>query len=86
MNGPGLVVYGVAYYELQPPYKCHYSTADTSDNPAMIFYQQPQTDAIQLRSDDCTYETVCDAAAMDTTLIGWSVNKKGKFYLDNWIE
>jgi len=24
-NGPGLVVYGVAYYELEPPYLCTYS-------------------------------------------------------------
>ena len=23
-NGPGLVVYGVAYYELEPPYVCVY--------------------------------------------------------------
>jgi len=24
-NGPGLVVYGVAYYELDPPYICTYN-------------------------------------------------------------
>lgn len=23
-NGPGLVVYGVAFYELEPPYLCSY--------------------------------------------------------------
>ena len=25
-NGPGLVVYGVAYYELEPPYICTYNS------------------------------------------------------------
>ena len=24
MNGPGLVVYGIAFYELDPPYICTY--------------------------------------------------------------
>ena len=24
-NGPGLVVYGVAFYEVQPPYECTYN-------------------------------------------------------------
>ena len=41
MNGPGLVVYGVAYYELQPPYKCYYTTTGMSENPAMTFFEHP---------------------------------------------
>ena len=33
-NGPGLVVYGVAYYELEPPYVCVY------DSPQFIGHEQ----------------------------------------------
>ena len=25
MNAPGLIAYGVAYYELEPPYICQYA-------------------------------------------------------------
>ena len=32
-NGPGLIVYGVAYYELDPPYICTYKKVN--ENPAI---------------------------------------------------
>ena len=32
-NAPGLVVYGVAYYELEPPYICHYNAPPAPPSP-----------------------------------------------------
>ena len=32
-NGPGLVVYGIAYFELEPTYICHYSSPPDPSDP-----------------------------------------------------
>ena len=34
---------------------------------------------------DCTYEEVCDTT-INTNLVAWEVKRKGKFYIQNWIE
>ena len=34
----------------------------------------------------CNYTTVCDADAMDTSLISYRVDTTGDFYVHNWIE
>ena len=91
MNGPGLVVYGVAYFELQPPYICTYKVVTENPiTPAAVGYEEAFFDLDFVAPDtytkSCTYETVCDEKAMDTNLIGYEVDKNGEFYLDNWIE
>ena len=34
----------------------------------------------------CNYTTVCDADAMDTSLVSYRVDSEGDFYVHNWIE
>ena len=59
MNAPGLIAYGVAYYEFEPPYLCTYqsSTGYTQAN-------HPFTE-IGLTSDQnvvaCNRTVVCDS-------------------------
>lgn len=72
MNGPGLVVYGVAYYELQPPYTCTY-LVDSSDFE-VNFDNDTEISTVE---QPCNYTTVCDADAMDTTLISYKVDTTG---------
>ena len=44
-NGPGLVVYGVAYYELEPPYICTYNSPQFEGHlpDSMPIAAQPST-------------------------------------------
>ena len=61
MIGPGLLVYGVAYYELQPPYLCTYSNLsseipcdhkvvcdDTASDTTLISYRVDKSGAFYL--------------------------------------
>ena len=89
MNGPGILVYGIAYFQLQPPYICTYRTppAGASEVPAIT--EQNQTinpGAENFFSEACSYETVCNSETSDTNLISYEVDNKGEFYINNWIE
>ena len=91
MNGPGVVVYGVAYFELDPPYTCTYKTV--TDIPATTpayGYEQALLN-IDLNAPDtytksCDKDTVCDAKKSDPNLISYTIDTNGEFYLNNWIE
>ena len=92
MNGPGLVVYGVAYYELDPPYICTYKTVTETPEttPAQYGFEQALFDidiaAADTYTKSCDRDVVCDAKKSDPNLIGYQVDKDGEFYLNNWIE
>ena len=76
-NGPGLIVYGSAFYELDPPYLCTYSEPHPPskvDNAASQFsYTVP-----------CDQETVCGSSS--STLLSYKIDEQSKFYVQNWIE
>jgi len=57
-NGPGLVVYGVAYYELEPPYVCTYNSPQFATHEASSF-------AINEDGENTAYYTMaCDTKAV----------------------
>ena len=83
-NGPGFVVYGVSYFELDPPYLCTYNVnADLASIPdnAIISADQHQI----TYTVECDKETVCDKKR-DLSLISYEIDKSSKYYIYNWVE
>ena len=59
-NGPGLVVYGVAYYELEPAYLCVYNEPQYVGHKADSFLEDPATgENTALYTMNCDSEVVC---------------------------
>lgn len=96
-NGPGLVVYGVAFYELEPPYLCSYSVPQfVHHEPANIneAYQSPVADPFErgLGSQfeyvvPCNSTVVCATGDdQDTSLISYKIDESSIRYIQNWIE
>ena len=85
-NGPGLIVYGVAYYELEPPYTCTYTTDNQSPMDALRDPFLPMVDLGDgnTYTKPCNFTTVC--LTDDPSLISYKVNTGGEFYLYNWVE
>ena len=91
-NGPGLIVYGVAYYELDPPYICTYEVY-TNNPPAVQNFTEDENYSTfvnlgavtaGIQEKPCNKTTVCDTTSTD--LISYRIDKDDMFYLDNWVE
>lgn len=92
-NAPGLVVYGVAFYELQPPYLCTYS-----EPPSSMVESKNSIATIPTYSYDgsytgpsyitrCDFETICATGSdQDTTLVKYEIDTSSEYYIYNWIE
>ena len=83
-NGPGLIVYGVAYYEYDPPYLCQYKVAPTTSEINLNDLNQNDAFTVPEFSDEpkpveCSFETVCETD--DTNLISYSIDTESKFYI-----
>ena len=76
-NGPGFIVYGVSYFELDPPYLCTYSQNPTG--LSSIHESNGLTYTVP-----CDKKTVCEST--DLSLISYSIDTSSKFYINNWVE
>ena len=59
MNAPGLIAYGVAYYEFDPPYLCNYQTSlgyTQATHPFTEFGATADQDGVP-----CNRTVVCDS-------------------------
>jgi hypothetical protein len=78
LNGPGMVTYGIAFYQLDPPYICTYVDAVTLEDGTV-------EEVTSLES--CTFREVCDfegSEADGRTITAYQIDTDGekkKFYL-----
>jgi hypothetical protein len=98
MNSAGMIVYGVAYYEYDPPYICQYDHALTAlelpplhevssvydEGLTSRAFNYPAELVLADNEQACNKTVICDNSWSNLT--SWRIDYDNKYYFYNWIE